>query len=71
MGASGQRRFGSCQLYPRPGQGERTAFEIDDRRPVVRAASAASLYPEPDMKITIESTVLFESISFDVAVVLT
>ena len=48
--------------------GERTAFEIEDRRPVVRAAS---LHPEPDVKTTIESTVCFEPISLDIAVVLT
>ena len=29
------------------------------------------LHSEPDMKATIESSVLFESISFDIAVVLT
>ena len=68
MGASWQRRFGSCQLYPRPGQGECTAFEIEDRKPVVRAAS---LHPEPDVKTTIDSTVSFEPISFNIAIVLT
>ena len=27
MGASWQRRFGSCQLYPRPGQAQRKIFQ--------------------------------------------
>ena len=31
MGASGQRRFGRRHLYPRPGQGERTAFRSKPR----------------------------------------
>ena len=47
---------------------KRTAFEIEDRKPVVRAAS---LHPDPDVKTTIESTVSFELISFEIAVVLT
>ena len=50
------------------GLGERTAFEIAGRRPVVRAAS---LHPEPDVKTTIKSTVSFGPISFDIAVMLT
>ena len=50
------------------GVGERKAFEIEDRRPVVRAAS---LHPEPDVKTAIESTVSLEPISFDIAEVLT
>ena len=48
--------------------GERTAFEIEDRRPLVRAAS---LHPERDVKTTIEPTVSFKPISFYIAVVLT
>ena len=52
----------------RPGSEERLAFEIQDRKPVVRAAS---LHPEPDVKISIDSTAFFEPISFDIAVVFT
>ena len=53
------------------GLGERPAFEIEDRRPVVRAASAASLHPEPEAKTSTESIVSFEPISSNIGVVLT
>ena len=46
----------------------RTAVEIKDRRPVVRAAS---LHPEPEVKTTFESTVLFKPISVHIAVLIT
>ena len=52
-----QRLYQRCPFEFPLGQEERPAFEIEDRRPVVRAAS---LHPEPNVRTTIESTVSFE-----------
>ena len=45
-GASVQRRFGSCQLYPRPGQGERPASVVSLARRSLHqgAGSLAKLF---------------------------